>query len=53
VTQLVFPEAGEVIDPSYPTTIIPLVAVPVISLLTREHVDGRDAFFAKLAPAPR
>jgi SSS family solute:Na+ symporter len=53
VTHLVFPEAGEVIDPSYPTTIIPLVAVPVISLLTREHVDGRDAFFAKLAPAPR
>jgi SSS family solute:Na+ symporter len=53
VTQLVFPEAGEVIDPSYPTTIIPLVAVPVISLLTREHVEGRDAFFAKLAPAPR
>jgi Na+/proline symporter len=53
VTHFVFPEGGEVIDPSYPTTIIPLVAVPVISLLTRDHVEGKAAFFAKLAPAPR
>ena len=38
------------IDPSYPTTIIPLIAVPVISLLTADHVAGRETFFAKLQP---
>ena len=49
LTHFVFPEQGEVIDPSYPTTLIPLVAVPVISLLTRERVEGREAFYARLA----
>jgi SSS family solute:Na+ symporter len=49
LTHFVFPEQGEVIDPSYPTTLIPLVAVPAISLLTRERVEGREAFYARLA----
>jgi SSS family solute:Na+ symporter len=51
LTHLMFPTQGESIDPSYPTTIIPLIAVPVISLLTSDSTAGREAFFAKLAPA--
>ena len=51
LTHLMFPEQGESIDPSYPTTIIPLIAVPLISLLTTDSAKGKDAFFAKLAPA--
>jgi SSS family solute:Na+ symporter len=51
LTHFVWPEHADVIDPSYPTTIIPLIAVPAISLLTPDHVHGKDAFFAKLAPA--
>jgi SSS family solute:Na+ symporter len=53
LTHFVFPEQADVIDPSYPTTIIPLIAVPAISLLTREHAEGRDAFYARLQPAER
>jgi SSS family solute:Na+ symporter len=51
LTHFMFPEQGDVIDPSYPTTIIPLIAVPVISLLTRDRAEGKDAFYARLAPA--
>jgi solute:Na+ symporter, SSS family len=43
--------ADESIDPSYPTMIIPLVAIPVISLLTPEDLERRDAFYAKLQGA--
>jgi SSS family solute:Na+ symporter len=49
LTHFIFTEQGDVIDPSYPTTLIPLVAVPVISLLTRERVEGREAFYTRLA----
>ena len=49
LTRVVFVEQGESIDPSYPTLLIPLIAIPVISLLTRESVDGREAFFGRLA----
>ena len=51
LTHFVWPAQADVIDPSYPTTIIPLITVPLISLLTREHADGREAFYAKLQPA--
>ncbi len=51
LTHLLFPEQGESIDPSYPTTIIPLIAVPLISLLTPDSSRAQEAFFAKLAPA--
>jgi SSS family solute:Na+ symporter len=50
LTHFVYPEQGEVIDPSYATFFIPLIAIPVISLLTKDHISGKDAFFAKLAP---
>jgi SSS family solute:Na+ symporter len=40
--------ADESIDPSYATMVIPLVAIPVISLLTPEDLERRDAFYAKL-----
>jgi solute:Na+ symporter, SSS family len=49
LTHFVFQAQGDVLDPSYPTTLIPLVAVPAISLLTRERVEGREAFYARLA----
>lgn len=52
LTHFVWPEQADAIDPSYPTTIIPLVAVPVISLLTMDRAEGKAAFFARLAPAP-
>jgi SSS family solute:Na+ symporter len=48
LTHFVFPEQGKVIDPSYPTTIIPLIAIPVISLLTQENAERRDAFYARV-----
>jgi Na+/proline symporter len=53
LTSLAFPQGAQVIDPSYPTTIIPLIAVPVISLLTPGRAASDAAFFARLAPAPR
>jgi solute:Na+ symporter, SSS family len=40
------------IDPSIPTTIIPLVAIPAISLFTRDDTACQDAFYGQLAGAP-
>jgi hypothetical protein len=34
------------------TTIIALLAAPVISLLTTDRAENKDAFYAKLQPAP-
>lgn len=51
VTHFAAPAAGSAIDPSYPTTIIPLLAIPLISLLTRHEPQRQAAFFARLAPA--
>jgi solute:Na+ symporter, SSS family len=42
----------EEIDPSYITTIVPLVVVPTLSLLTREGAEGRDAFYRVVRTAP-
>jgi solute:Na+ symporter, SSS family len=52
LSKWIFPERAWV-DPSFATTIVPLVAVPVISLLTREQSAGAAAFFARLTPAVR
>jgi SSS family solute:Na+ symporter len=52
LTHFIFVEQGESIDPSYPTTIIPLIAIPVISLLTPDRREGRDAFYARVAGRP-
>jgi solute:Na+ symporter, SSS family len=51
LTHFVWPEQANVIDPSYATTFIPLVAVPAISLVTTDRDERRAAFFARLAPA--
>ena len=51
MTELVYTDAAGAIDPSYATTIIPLIAVPLISLVTTDRAEGKDAFFARLAPA--
>jgi SSS family solute:Na+ symporter len=40
------------IDPSYATTLIPLLVIPLVSLLTPERVDGRDAFYRAIAGRP-
>lgn len=40
---------GEGIDPSYPTTLIPLFAVPLISLITTDHEEQKEAFYEVLA----
>jgi SSS family solute:Na+ symporter len=39
------------IDPSYITTLVPLVVVPAVSLATPERVEGREAFYRKLHTA--
>jgi SSS family solute:Na+ symporter len=36
------------LDPSYITTIVPLVVVPVVSLVTAERMEGKEAFYQKL-----
>ncbi|MEX2015800.1 MAG: hypothetical protein WD873_04115, partial [Candidatus Hydrogenedentales bacterium] len=41
-----FVHRGEGVDPSYATTIVPLIVVPLVSLLTREHTEGKDKFYA-------
>ena len=40
------------IDPSYITTAVPLVVVPLVSLLTSERREGRDAFYRTIRTAP-
>jgi SSS family solute:Na+ symporter len=40
-----FVESGGV-DPSYATTVVPLLAIPLLSLLTRAHTAGQDRFYA-------
>ncbi len=37
---------GEGIDPSYATTFVPLVVVPLISMLTAQRADNGDRFYA-------
>jgi SSS family solute:Na+ symporter len=37
------------LDPSYITTLVPLVIVPAVSLLTPDSASGRDAFYARAA----
>jgi Na+/proline symporter len=46
-----FVQDGEGVDPSYVTTLIPLLVVPIVSLLTSEHVQGKDDFYAKIQSA--
>ena len=40
------------IDPSYITTVVPLVVVPGVSLLTSERREGRDAFYRTIRTPP-
>ena len=40
---------GEGIDPSYITTIVPFVLVPMISAISSETADGKDAFYVMLS----
>ena len=51
LTRVVFPGRAEGIDPSYATLLLPLVTIPLISLLTAPHVAGREAFYDRLAGA--
>lgn len=53
LTHFVYPTQGESIDPSYPTFFIPLIAIPVISLLTPPQTQGRAEFFTRLATVTR
>ncbi len=40
---------GRGIDPSYPTTLLPLLLVPLISLLSRQETTRRADFYERLA----
>lgn len=44
-----FVHTGAGVDPSYATMFVPLLIVPVVSLLTKECVEGRDEFYAILS----
>ena len=44
-----FWNSGEGLDPSYLTTLIPLLAVPIISLFTAEETENREKFYDVLA----
>jgi len=48
LTHVVLLEQAEGIDPSYATMAIPLIAIPVISLLTPDDVAGGNTFYARL-----
>jgi SSS family solute:Na+ symporter len=52
LTHFIFTEQAESIDPSFPTTIIPLVAIPLISLRTRDTAGDKDRFYARVAGVP-
>ena len=51
LTHFVLVDQGESIDPAFPTTFIPLVAIPVISLLTQKSEERSQAFYTRLAGA--
>lgn len=40
-----FVHRGEGIDPSYATTFVPLIVVPIVSLMTPEDLEGKEAFY--------
>ena len=44
-----FWNSGEGLDPSYLTTLIPLLAVPIVSLFTAEDTENRDKFYDVVA----
>ena len=35
------------VDPSYATTLVPLVVIALVSLLTAERREGREEFYAR------
>ena len=47
IAYVLFVEGGGV-DPSYAATLIPVVAIPLISLMTSQNVEARESFFAVL-----
>lgn len=40
---------GKGIDPGYATTFVPLIVVPVVSLLTSESEAGKEAFYSRVS----
>ena len=44
-----FTVGGEGVDPSYVTTFVPLVVIPVVSRLTADAAGDRERFYARLA----
>ncbi len=43
---------GEGVDPSYITTLIPLLVVPIVSLMTNDDIEGKQAFYGKIQRRP-
>lgn len=41
-----FVHRGEGVDPSYATTIVPLIVVPLVSMFTKDQTEGKDKFYA-------
>jgi len=42
-----FVYTGEGIDPSYATTVVPVLAVPIVSLLTPDQAEGKQSFYER------
>ncbi len=43
-----FVRDGVGIDPSYVTTLVPLITVPLVSLISRKDPEGKDEFYDRL-----
>ncbi len=41
-----FIHQGDGIDPSYATTLVPLIFIPLLSWFTREQTEGKERFYA-------
>jgi len=41
-----FARGGKGIDPSYATTLVPLIVIPLVSWLTKETEQGKQDFYA-------
>jgi hypothetical protein len=40
---------GKGIDPSYATTVVPLIVVPFVSLFTEKEEELAESFYARMA----
>lgn len=47
-----FVQDGVGVDPSYITTLVPLIVVPIVSLMSNDDVEGKQDFYDKIQRRP-